>query len=209
MRIKKLSALALALAGFALILPAWASAHVVVTPNQVGIGASQTFNISVPNEKASPITQVKLDLPSGVQGLTPTAKTGWDITLDKTGSGDSTIVKSITWTGSIPVGFRDDFSFSVQAPAKTTQLNWKAYQSYADGSTVHWDQKPAATDDATGDSGPYSVTKVVDDLAVSKTTTPGSKTGSSMLTLLVATTAIIASAVAIVRSGKNSEQQDN
>jgi hypothetical protein len=49
-------------------------------------------------------------------------------------------VKELIWmNGSIPVGQRDDFVFSAQAPADESTLVWKAYQTYADGTVVAWD----------------------------------------------------------------------
>lgn len=142
-----------------------AYAHVIVTPNQIGVAAETIFSVSVPNEKDVAVTQVKLLIPGGVTDVTPTAKEGW--TILTTFDGDHNI-SSVTWSGTIPVGERQDFSFSAQAPGQTTELDWKAYQTYADGSIVHWDQKPAGSDDATGDSGPYSVTKVINDLTAPK-----------------------------------------
>lgn len=159
------------------LIPGIASAHVIVTPGQTGVGEELTFNVSVPNEKEVAVTNLKLDIPEGVTDVTPTSKDGWTITTEKS-SGSDAEVTSITWAdGTIPVGQRQDFSFSAQAPAKATDLDWKAYQTYADGLVVHWDQKPAGSDDATGDAGPYSVTKVVNDLTDSaSTTTSSSKT---------------------------------
>jgi uncharacterized protein YcnI len=141
-------------------LPVIASAHVVVTPAQVGIGEESLFSISVPNERTVDVTSVSLTIPSGVTDVTPTVVPGWAITTEK--SGDT--VTAVTWKGEIPAGQRIDLEFQAQAPSKKATIDWKAYQTYADGTTVHWDQKPAGSDDADGDSGPYSVTKVIDDL---------------------------------------------
>ena len=171
-----------------LALSATASAHVIVTPDHADVGQELVFNVSVPNERDTAVTSVRLDIPSGVDEVTPTVIPGWDIATS--GSGDN--ITAITWTGSIPVGQRQDFSFGAQAPASATQLDWKAYQTYADGTVVHWDQKPAGSDDATGNAGPYSVTKVVDDL----NTTPATTTASSN----EANLALVISAAALVLS---------
>ncbi|MDL2341681.1 MAG: DUF1775 domain-containing protein [Patescibacteria group bacterium] len=157
--IKLFSATLLSLA--VLLSPGIALAHVAVTPAAVTIGSFTTFSISVPNEKAVSITSVRLAIPSGLKEITPTVKTGWTISTNK--SGDDITV--ITWTGgTIPAGQRDDFTFNAQAPAATVNLNWKAYQTYEDGSTTHWDQAPTTKETETADGGPYSVTKVLDDL---------------------------------------------
>jgi uncharacterized protein YcnI len=151
---------------------ALASAHVVVAPAQANVGQELVFSVSSPNEQQTAMVSLKLDVPKGITGVVPTAKVGWTITTD--GIGDD--VRSITWSaGELPVAQRDDFSFSAQVPAKASQVAWKAYQTYADGTVMHWDQQPAGSDDATGLAGPYSVTKVVNDLAsapVAKTTQP-------------------------------------
>lgn len=137
-----------------------ASAHVVVKPSQVGVAEFQTFTVSVPSEKDMPTTSLRLLIPSGVDNVTPTVKPGWKITTQK----NKGQVSEIDWNGgSIPAGFRDDFTFSAQAPANATEIHWKAYQTYSDSSVVSWDASPAAAEDA-ADKGPYSTTKVINDL---------------------------------------------
>lgn len=158
-----------------------ASAHVAVKPNEVTTASFQTFTVGVPNERDTPTTKVKLLIPNGLDHVSPTQKTGWSITLDKSGNGETAKVTAITWTaptgivddtlasswgGGIAVGMRDDFTFSAKAPASATELQWKAYQTYADGTVVSWDQ--AESNDGhggDGTSGPFSVTKVVETTA--------------------------------------------
>lgn len=166
-------------------LPAVAFAHVIVTPDQAGVGEELVFNISVPNERNVAVSSVKLNIPGGVDEVTPTMIPGF--TISTTGSADN--VTSITWTGNIPVGQREDFSFGAQVPAKATQLDWKAYQTYADGTVVHWDQKPAGSDDATGNAGPYSVTKVTNDLS-SDTSTGGNNSSKATLAFVFSIAAL-------------------
>lgn len=141
-----------------ILLPAAAFAHVVVTPKEASTAQRLIFNVSVPNEKAVAVTNLKLLIPDGITDVTPTSKDGWNITTTKNTNGE---IASISWAGTIPTGERQDFSFSAQAPARATELDWKAYQTYADGSAVHWDQAPT-NDHESEDAGPYSVTKVTD-----------------------------------------------
>ncbi len=157
------------------VLPAIAFAHVIVTPTRAGVGEELVFSVSVPNERNVAVSSVKLDIPAGVDEVTPTMIPGF--TISTTGSTDK--VSSITWTGNIPVGQREDFSFGAQVPAKAAQLDWKAYQTYVDGTVVHWDQKPEGDDDSIGTAGPYSVTKVVNDLG-SNTPASGSSTKNTL-----------------------------
>jgi uncharacterized protein YcnI len=191
---QKISSALIMLAVFT--IPTIASAHVIVTPSQAGIGQELVFNISSPNEQQTAIASLKLDIPKGVTEVVPTEKDGWTITTTSTGTGDDAEISSITWSGGqIPVGQREDFGFGAQVPAGATSLDWKAYQTYADGTVVHWDQKPAGSDDATGNAGPYSITKVVNDLTTQPTVT-GSKTNDT-LPLVLSLLALVISVAGI------------
>jgi uncharacterized protein YcnI len=164
---------------------------VVVTPAQAGVGASVLFTVSVPNERQAAVSSLKLLIPKGVQDAQPDVTAGWDITT--AGSSDS--VAAITWTGTIPVGRRADFIFKAQVPATAGELDWKAYQTYADGTVVSWDQKPAANagDDDAAATGPYSVTKVTDDLGSSATTAQPAGSGKAALALVFGIAALVLS----------------
>lgn len=144
------------------------SAHVVVKPAEVVTVGFQTFSIGVPNEKDISTTSVKLVIPEGLKYVQPTQKAGWKIDIEKDGTGEEATVKSITWSGNeIKPGYRDDFTFSGQVPEQTTELQWKAYQTYSDGTVVSWDKASSGDDHESEDenSGPFSVTNVVVDTA--------------------------------------------
>ncbi len=171
-----------------------ASAHVVVLPAQAGVAAFQVFTVNVPTEKSVPTVALKLLVPSGLDELVPTVKSGWTINtkLDKNGS-----IDEIDWTGgSIPPNLRDEFSFSAQMPATPTDLRWKAYQTYQDGSVVSWDATPAGSDDATGDKGPYSITHVVNDLTPSKS----DQTSNNAFPYILSVSALAIALLAFVRT---------
>jgi uncharacterized protein YcnI len=167
-----------------------ASAHVVVKPGEVGVGSFQTFTVSVPVEKDNPTNAVRLVLPKGLKHITPTVKQGWTTQVgpeNKEGE-----VTEITWFGgSIPPHYRDEFTFSAQVPPSPTTLQWKAYQIYDDGATVNWDQDPATIKghDIT-DKGPYSTTKVINDLSTTEesntTSTPPQKDNMPLYLSLIA-----------------------
>ena len=62
----------ISLVGVLLPIVSTASAHVIVTPNQVGIAATQTFSMAVPSEKDGlTITAVRLLIPAGLQQISP------------------------------------------------------------------------------------------------------------------------------------------
>jgi uncharacterized protein YcnI len=169
---KKLAAFGVGVSTLALSFVGVASAHVVVKPGEVLTGSFQTFTVGVPVEKGVATSSVKLDIPAGLSYVTPTQKPGWTIEVDKQGEGENTAVKSITWTGEIGAGYRDDLSFSAKTPDKPVELQWKAHQTYADGSVVEWnltqDQQPKKADGSPdfSKSGPFSITKVVSETAV-------------------------------------------
>ncbi len=160
-----------------------AHAHVTVKPGEAGIATYQTFTVSVPVEKDLPTTGVRLTIPAGVTAVMPNAKAGWKIDLThlaaEVGGADQKDaerprkqVTEIAWTGGvIPAGQRDEFVFSAKVPSAESTLQWKAYQQYQDGSVVAWERDPKqpAAKNAAGKSdfsksGPFSQTRVVDDL---------------------------------------------
>jgi uncharacterized protein YcnI len=141
-------------------------AHVTVSPDSVGVGKRQTFSISVPNEKEIPTTSLRLVVPENLESVSPNVKPGWQININKTGSGEEAAVKEITWVGGlIPAGYRDEFVFRAKVPSSETTLVWKAYQTYQDGTVVSWDQTTEQTSDSeTTNTGPASKTQIINDL---------------------------------------------
>lgn len=176
-------------------------AHVSVKPAQVGVGSFQTFTVSIPVEKDIPTTAIKLVIPSGLKHVTPNVKPGWVITTQKSGEGEESEVVEINWTnGLIPAGMRDEFLFSAQVPSETSTLDWKAYQTYQDGTVVNWDQNPS--DDHQEGSTPFSQTKVINDLV---TATPNpvqsvSNQQANNLPLVLSVVALALSIVALYKS---------
>lgn len=165
--IKKIITLFTSVIGMLLLTVTPAFAHVIVHPATVGVAAFQEFTMSVPTEKDNPTVAIRLLIPDGLKMVTPNVKPGWTINVVKTGSDDDAKVTEIDWTdGSIPSGERDDFVFQAQVPAKETTLNWKAYQTYEDGSVVAWDHDPKLSKGPDDDSAPppYSTTKIINDL---------------------------------------------
>jgi uncharacterized protein YcnI len=135
-----------------------AQAHVTVKPAQASPASFETFTVSVPNEKTQSTIRVKLLIPEGVEHVTPTQKSGWKITSEKDAKG---VVSSITWSdGEIGEGFRDEFSFSAKLPATPSEIQWKAYQTYADGTIVAWDQGNTNDNHDEKNKGPFSVTTI-------------------------------------------------
>jgi uncharacterized protein YcnI len=189
-----------------------AFAHVIVYPHQAGIAATQDFTVSVPNERDNPVASVKLIIPKGLTDVSPNATPGWKITVKSKGSGDDAVVSEIDWSnGSIPVGQRAEFIFQAQVPPTPTTLDWKAYQTYSDGTVVSWDINPAtmanlsdAEQDQLADKenkGEYSTTQIINDLAPSSAPT-GSSSFEIQISDLLSGFALILSIVALVLAAK-------
>ncbi|WP_080836600.1 YcnI family protein [Cohnella massiliensis] len=115
-----------------------ASAHVTVSPGEVAQGAYQVFTIRVPSEKDAATTEVKLDVPDGVEVLRFEPKPEWSYETETNADGK---IVSVVWTtsgsglGATEFG---EFRFQGRVAADATELVWKAYQTYSDGSVVEW-----------------------------------------------------------------------
>lgn len=210
-----------------LIIPAGiASAHAVVKPNQAGVAAFQTFTLGVPSEKPIPTTSVRLIIPDGLNFVTPNVEPSWKVEVKTQSTGkqvkdyDGKMVDEqkpveIDWTdGTIPSGLRDEFAFSAQVPSQAGALNWKVYQTYADGSVLSWDQDPATPQpkDADGNNdfskvGPYSQTMVVDDLTATPSATQSTPAKKDSTATLALTVSIVALVLVILSSRRRMKQQ--
>lgn len=129
-----------------------AAAHVTVSPTSAPQGSTQELTFKVPNEESDADTvSIQLQIPTADPIAQVLAKPvpGWTITvhtvtLSKPLTTDdgtfNQVVDEIDWTGgSIPPEQYQDFSISVDPlPTDTTQLVFKAVQTYSDGDVVRW-----------------------------------------------------------------------
>ena len=147
-------------AGPLVMLVVWsgvAAAHVTVSPESLPQGTSDVIlTFRVPNESATAtVTGLRIQFPleHPIVVVNPQAGSGWQIavvhtTLSKPITTDdgtfTSIVSEIDWSGStIPVGQFGEFNVLAQGiPTGTTQLVFKAIQSYSDGTTISWIQVP-------------------------------------------------------------------
>lgn len=121
------------------LLTGVAFAHVKVFPTITAPGADdQVFTVQVPTEKKVPTISVKLKVPQGVDisGVEPIS--GWkaSFTKDKTDK-----ITYITWAatnGGLPPDHFETFHVVGTVSENTSALDWKAYQTYQDGTTVNW-----------------------------------------------------------------------
>ncbi|MBM7644124.1 uncharacterized protein YcnI [Scopulibacillus daqui] len=131
-----------------------ASAHVTVSPDQAPSNSYQKFTFRVPTEKNIPTTKLKIRVPEQVDVSLIEPVPGWKYSLEKNKDGK---VTNITWTaegkGLSSTEF-GEFSVMGKIAANANKLEWKAYQTYKDGSVVKWIQEA-------GGDNPAPVTKVV------------------------------------------------
>ncbi len=159
-----------------------ADAHVVVSPKTAPGNTYQIFSVGVPSERLDTTVGLRLLIPSGVQSVRPNVKPGWQIMFTSEKINGKDVVTEISWTGGkVPPAFRDDFYFSVKTPT-SSPLIWKAYQTYADGTVVSWDQEPVSNATSSHDVpvGPYSETTIVGVSTDHSMHTPDSSASMSM-----------------------------
>ncbi len=188
-----------------LFFSAGASAHVVVKPAEVLTAEFQTFTMSVPNEKDISTTSIKLVIPNGLRHVQPTQKSGWNIVIEKDSATENAVVTAITWSGNeVKADFRDEFTFSAQVPSEVGELQWKAYQTYSDGTVVSWDKESSGDshESTNTNSGVFSITKIVQNSSKEQLVNDARKVAvdagnSATVALYVAIAAVITGFVAL------------
>ncbi|KGM44806.1 YcnI family protein [Neobacillus niacini] len=127
-----------------------ASAHVTVLPKETTQGSYEMFTLRVPSENETvPTTQVKVEFPKEVNISRFEPKPGWKYEIEKDASGKIT---SVIWTAENEGLSSTEFGlFYLQGKVAddATEIAFKAYQTYQDGSVVEWigapdSEKPAS-----------------------------------------------------------------
>ncbi|UJF36258.1 YcnI family copper-binding membrane protein [Paenibacillus hexagrammi] len=136
------------------LLAGIASAHVVVYPTTSTQGTYEKFTVRVPTEKDVPTTKIEVKFPVDSVSISRfEPKAGWKYEIAKDESGKIT---GVTWTATGEGLSKTEFGeFNMQGKVadNATQIIWKAYQTYQDGSVVEWVG-------AAGSDKPASVTTV-------------------------------------------------
>lgn len=150
------AALGLAAAGLAFAVPAAAQAHVTASAADTTAGAYTVVTFSVPHGcDGSATTKVAIDLPEGVDEVTPTRNPYYDVTTkreklaDPEADADGNEVTErdaqVVYTAKTPLpdGERDSFELSLQIPedAAGTTLTFPTTQTCEKGETA-WTQVP-------------------------------------------------------------------
>jgi uncharacterized protein YcnI len=187
-----------------------ASAHVTVLPKETIQGGYEMFTVRVPSENETvPTTQVKVEFPAEVTISRFEPKPGWKYEMEKDSSGTIT---SVTWTAESQGLTSTEFGlFNMQGKVAddATEIAFKAYQTYQDGSVVEWigapdSEKPASvttvnpkTDDTSDDH--HGTTESKDETSTEQANEEAVKesTNSSNAPLYVSIAALIAALVSL------------
>ncbi|WP_341957148.1 YcnI family protein [Microbacterium sp. LWH13-1.2] len=124
----------------ALAIPAMASAHVSVSPDELTAGDHGVLTFSFAHGcDNSPTTSLKVTMPEGLASVAPTMDSDWTIDIEK---GDDGLVSAVTYTAVTPVPneLRGAVSMSVGLDEKTPEsLAFPVIQTCVEGST-EWTQ---------------------------------------------------------------------
>ncbi len=138
-----------------------ASAHVTVTPSDTAAGAFTVLTFSAGHGcEGSPTTAIKIQIPEGINAVTPTRNDYYDVTkqpekldppvTDAHGNELTERVATVTYTARTPLpdGFRDTFELSLQLPedAAGETLAFPVIQTCEQGETG-WTEIPAEGQD--------------------------------------------------------------
>lgn len=161
MKLKTILALS---AVFALVVPASASAHVTLQPEEAAAGDFTVLDVRVPNERDdAAATKVDVQFPPGFIFASYQPVAGWsvDVRMERlakpiTSHGEEITeqVSQMTWTADsdkagIQAGQFQDFPISVQIPGEAgDMLTFKALQTYDDGEVVRWIGAPDSEEPA-------------------------------------------------------------
>jgi uncharacterized protein YcnI len=120
-------------AGVLLCSLATVHAHVIVTPRESAPGAQQNYTVRVPTEGTVSTTSLELEVPAGLHVMEVASGDGFTFEVKK----DNDRIVSITWKREIKPKEIALFTFTAHNP-QSGILQWKAHQTFADGSMRHW-----------------------------------------------------------------------
>jgi uncharacterized protein YcnI len=133
-----------------LIVPTLLFGHAVVFPKASAPGAYERYVLRVPNEKNVATTRVELRFPADVKVSSFGDVPGWQLEVVRDSA--KRIVAAL-WTGTLEPERFVEFPFVAVNPKTDAEIQWPAFQTYADGNRVEW-TGPA------GSKTPASITKI-------------------------------------------------
>lgn len=213
---KKVLALTASMIGAITLFSGVASAHVTVQPQETLQGKYEVFTVRVPSENEEvPTTKIEVKFPEEVNITRFEPKPGWTYEVQKDDTGKIT---SVTWTAEGEGLSSTEFGqFNMQGKVsdEATEIVWKAYQTYKDGSVVEWvgapdaDKpasvtvvKPAAASSAHGHGDTPTTSSDDQNTVKEQATDIEAKTASSNIPFYLSIVALIAGLVSLVISLK-------
>ena len=144
----------------ALAIPAMASAHVSVSPDELTAGDHGVLTFSFAHGcENSPTTSLKVTMPEGLASVAPTMDSDWTIDVEK---GDDGLVSAVTYTAVTPVpnDLRGAVSMAVGLDENTpASLAFPVIQTCVEGST-EWTQLAEDGEDPHSLDAPAPVVEV-------------------------------------------------
>jgi uncharacterized protein YcnI len=143
----------------ALAAAAGASAHAGVSPPVLLAGEDQVLTLVVPNEKEdAQTTKVEVTPPDGFEIESVAAAPGWQLDIERQGSGEEAELERATWSGGSLEGDQAGAFQFVGNPGSAKSYSFSVRQTYSDGSVVDWSgaeasDAPAPTVEAVSDLG--------------------------------------------------------
>ena len=146
----------------ALTLPAVASAHISLHPNEIPAGAFVTLNVRVPGEQPGAYAyKIVMQMPPGFTDVNVSNIPGWTANATitnlktplKTPAGPvNQVVSQITWTGDRTVlgrienGYFEQFPLQITIPSNLAgkSLTFKTVEYYSSGKNAFWIGTPSA-----------------------------------------------------------------
>jgi uncharacterized protein YcnI len=143
-----------AVVSIALLVAASAQAHVTLETPRAAAGSYYKAVFRVGHGCAgSPVTQLIVNIPPGVQGAKPMVKPGWRIDIERAQLATPVTSHGVTVTedvsvirftgGPLPDTHYDEFALSVKLPDAAGPLYWKVSQVCEQG-RVDWIELPQA-----------------------------------------------------------------
>jgi uncharacterized protein YcnI len=108
-------------------------AHVVVTPRESAPDAVQVYTVRVPTEGTVSTTSLELEIPAPLHVTQVASGDGFTVEVRK----EKEQIVAVTWKREIKPKEFALFTFTARNPSAGV-LQWKAHQTFADGSMRHW-----------------------------------------------------------------------
>lgn len=130
-----------------------AGAHITLETRQADAGSAYkaVFRVSHGCE-GSPVKEIIVQIPEGVQGAKPMPKAGWQLVVEKTalakpyvshGKTISEDTSMVRWSGgTLPAAWYDEFVLVAKLPEQPGNLYWKVTQVCEEG-RIDWADIPA------------------------------------------------------------------